>query len=359
VVCLGALVALVAVSVGLAAPRGAGSTRTAKDLTPLTVVLGQYSSRYADLFVARYEGFFKKVGLDVNLQNDGTQALTVLLSGRADVGLFGTPNVMTLRNRGQDIKTIYTTTYGDDSGYVVGASSSYHTSADLGKAGATVALIAIGGQQLGVTQALSGYLVSHGGKALNIISGTSTTGDMNPQVAAGTVDATITTPTQAAPYIQAGKERWVTDLGPNSSIMNSINPNFIPGISVIGFDATLTAKRDAVTRFIAGLRMAERWLSTHSIKTITAVLHNGIEGFNLVDPSLIQYGLQYDKVIWAAKQEGYISNANWTKALPVWTSWKLGWDGSSSFASYANAVDMSYWNAATPMVNKLGPPKQK
>lgn len=352
-----ALVAAVSATAGMSSPQTARGAKSS-NLIPLTISVANYSTRWADLFVARYEGFFKKAGLNLLIENNGTSYATVELSGRADLALSGAAGVPTLNARGQNLKIVYSSTYGDDKGYLVATSSSYHTTADLGKTGASVGIFATGGQQNGVAQALSDYVVAHGGKALSLRAITSTTGDFTPLVVAGTIDTAFIDPATAAPYIQAGKARWLTDAGPDSALMEKLVPPGIAGVDFWAPASVIQQKHDAIARFIAALREAEHWLASHKNATVATVLHNGIENFNFIDPALIQASLQYDRKIWATTAHGFVSNAMWQSSLQAWSTWGLPYKSTDPAASYATNIDMSPWNASTKLLNKLWPQKK-
>jgi ABC-type nitrate/sulfonate/bicarbonate transport system substrate-binding protein len=355
-VVLGAVVVVGATSAASAQPQNAAGPLRTNDLAHLTVSLGSDTSRYADVYVARYEGFFKKAGVDATISNNGTSYATVALAGRADLALSGASGTFPFITQGRNLRVVYATGFGNSSGFAVKTDSPYHTALDLGKGGVTIG-IQQAGLLRGQANGLSNYIVAHGGTAPRLTAATSTSGDFGSLIAGGVIDTSAIDFNTAAPYIQAGKIRWLDDLKPGSPLMEQFLPPGTVGISFWGYADTLASKRDAVVRFITGLRMAERWLATQKDSTIATVLHNSVPSLSQLSLTTITQSLQYDRQVWSLKQEGYISGAAWNQSIPVWSGWNLGYDITGPKYSYPSVVDMSYWNAATKAVNKLYPKK--
>ena len=353
------LIVVLVVAVAMLAAAVSTTARASQraGLQQLTIVIGQYNVLYTNLFVASYEGFFKRAGVNVTIVNGGSNFATTELSGHSDLAICGGSCTFNFASQGKDLREIYATSVGDREGYVVRTDSSYKKAADL--SGASIGSFAIG-QSKGLESALSNYVVSQGGKPLKMVTATTTSGDYGALVAEGALDTALEGPALAAPYIKAGKLRWVSDLTPGSKLMETFFPGKVVGLTVWGPSNVLQSKQTAVTDFIAGMRAADRWMQTHKVSNMTTVLHNGVAGFQQTDPSLISASLQATVPVWNYKHEGYITQAEWTASLATWSGWGLGLDLSDSLFNYKHRVDMSYWNAATPKVNKLiAKPKTK
>lgn len=354
-VVVGSIVALAATS---AASARSDTASKARALPKLSISIGSDTSRYADLYVARYEGFFRKAGIDATISNNGTTYATTLLAGRADLALSGASGTFPFIHQGRPLKIVYATGFGNSSGFIVRTDSPYHTALDLGKGGVTIGIQPVGLLR-GQANALSNYITANGGKAPRLTLASSTSGDFASLVAGGVVDTSAVDFNTAAPYIQAGKVRWIDDLKPGSPLMEKFFPPDVVGISFWGAPDVIQQKHNEIVRFIAGLRMAERWLSTAKDTTIATVLHNSVPTLGQLSIATIQQSLQYDRSVWALKQEGYISAAAWNASIPVWSQWNLGYDITGPTYGYKAVIDMSDWNAATPIVNKLYPKKTK
>lgn len=353
------LLVTVAVTVGgtaTAAPQASAvpkASKTSNGLPTLTVVVGVYVPIYANEFIAEYEGFFRRAGVNVNIVNGGSTLGSVFISGRADIDTSGPSAALSFVARGQDVKVIYANTFGVTEGFVVAANSPVKTSLDMG--GLNYGSFGVG-TALGAANLLNKYLTSHGKSPMNLKTLAAPGGDFDALVASGSIDTTYSSPSTAIPYIQQGKLRWVSDLRPGSKLMQQLIPPSVIGNSYFVTEDTIKSKRDALVRFIAGVRMADRWLARHNDQTVATVLKNAVPGFNVQDYSAVLQGVHYYRPVWGApKQEGYINQASWKSSLSTFANFGLGLDVTQPQYSYANAVDMSLWNAATPIVNKVFP----
>lgn len=349
----GLILAATAAIAVLAAAGSAATTARASQragLQQLTITIGQYNVLYTDLFVASYEGFFRRAGVNVTIANGGSNFATDEISGHSDLAICGGSCTLNFASQGKDLREIYATSLGDREGYVVRTDSAYKKAADL--SGASIGSFAVG-QSKGLETALSNYVVSQGGKPLKMVTATTTSGDYGALVAQGVLDTALESPALAAVYIKAGKLRWVSDLTPGSKLMEKFFPSNVVGLTVWGPSDRLQQKKAAVTDFIAGMRAADRWMQKHKVSSMTTVLHNGVTGFQQEDTSLISTSLQTTQPVWNYKHEGYITQAEWTAALHTWSGWGLNLDLTQPLFNYKHRVDMSYWNSATKIVNKL------
>jgi ABC-type nitrate/sulfonate/bicarbonate transport system substrate-binding protein len=342
---------MIAIPLASAAPK---ATKAQKDLPQLTMVVGVYAAIYANEFIANWEGFFKKAGVQVNIVNGGSQLGPIFISGRSDLDTSGPSAALSFVAQGKPVKVIYANTFGVTEGFVVKADSPVHTALDL--CGHSFGSFGVG-TALGVAVKLNAYCTAHGRPALNLVTLAAPGGDYVGLVAGGTIDTTYGTPSTVIPYIQQGQVRWVSDLAPGSPIMQQLIPPTVVGNSYFVTADTLNAKRDAIVRFIAGVRMADRWMARHSDKTIATVLYNAVPGFNATPLSTLVTTVKYYRPVWGAsrKSEGYIPQSAWAASLAAFGDFGLGLDVSQPQFSYPQAVDMTVWNDATKIVNKLYP----
>ena len=325
-------------------------------LPTLNLGIGQYYSGYTDVFVAEYEGFFKKAGVNVSLTNVGTQLLPYYLAGRVDMMIGGPTSQDAAAVQGKDTRLIYAHEFGQRTGFPVKQDSSAQSAMDL--SGGTCAQFGPG-LSTGACLSLSQYLQAHGGKALNVIALQTATGDYAAPVAGGTVDTASMSQSIAQPYILAGKLRYLKDLAPGSALMAQLVPPYLVGVGTWVLNDTLNAKHDAFVRYIAGLRMAQRWMAAHSDKTIAYLLANAVQGFNQLPLPTVAGAVTQSRFTWSLKQGGYVPASNWTKTFALFQGWGFPVDFTQPVFSYSARVDMAPWNAATKIVNKLYPLKKK
>lgn len=352
---LGVLTAGIAVAVTIAGPASAApqAVQGTKDLPKLTMVIGVYTPIYANEFVAQYEGFFKKAGVNVDIVNGGSQLGPIFISGRADLQTSGPSAALSFVAQGKDVRVIYANTFGVTEGFVVNANSSIHSYADL--AGKSYGSFGVA-TALGAANLLNKYLTTHGKSPMNLKTLAAPGGDFDALVASGVIDTTYSSPSTALPYIAAGKLRWIPDLAPGSKLMQQLIPPTVIGNSYFATEDTIKSNRAAFVAFVAGVRMADRWLARHDDKTVATVLKNAVPGFSTQDFTTVEAGVKYYRPVWgAARQEGYISKASWNSSLDIFANFGLGFDDSQPQYSYSQRVDMTLWNAATKVVNKFAP----
>jgi hypothetical protein len=125
---------------------------------------------------------------------------------------------------------------------------------------------------------------------------------------------------------------------------------------MLAYADNIAQKRDAFIRFIAGLRMADAWLNAQKNLSVAAVLESTGQdqfgGAGILLPQLVT-SIQYNRVTWQPTGGGFISAAAWNTSLKTWSGWQLAQDVTQPLYSYSSRVDMSLWNAATSLVQKL------
>jgi ABC-type nitrate/sulfonate/bicarbonate transport system substrate-binding protein len=344
-------------AIAVVIPASAAARNTASALPQLDVVIGAWTTGgSAAIEIAKYEGFFTKAGVDVNIHNDGTTNVTTFLAGRADAIIAGPTALFPGISQGKDSKVIWTMQYGNRFGFVVPFGSSAQTATDL--AGGTVPT-AGAGFSLGLGQALSNYIVSQGKPALNLTTAISPTGNFMSLVASNQVAAAAQDSAIAQPYLAANQVRYLKDLEPGSPLMLQMYPDTVVGASIIAATSTIAdpAKKAALIKFVAGLRLANEWMDTHTAFEISAVLEStGANGFGGAGITLPQEVLSVNvtRPTWSIKQQGFVSAQAWTDSLKAWSGWNLTTgDDTQPQWNYGNRVDMTLYSAATPIVDAL------
>ncbi len=134
-------------------------------LPNFTISIGSVTAQYADLFIALEEGLFKKAGVNVQITLSGSQYATTVIAGRADLAVSGAVGTLTLAHQGKLMKVVYATGSGSADGFVVNTNSSLQKAMDL--SGKKLAVFQLG-QNRGEGQALSNWIVGHGGEPLDL-----------------------------------------------------------------------------------------------------------------------------------------------------------------------------------------------
>lgn len=327
-----------------------GASAQSKPLPKLTISIGSITVQYADLFVAKTEGFFEKAGVDVDIVLNGGQYATAVLTGQADLGIVGAVGILPLVRQGKAAKVVYSTGFGTANGFVVHGNAPYRKMLDL--SGRKIAVFQLG-QNRGLTQAASNWIVENGGKPLDLAPLATPSGDLSSLVASGIVEGAFVDPQNAAPYIIAGKVKWLDDLNPGSSLMRKFMSADTVGLSVWGDPRRLAEHPEKIARFVAGMRLAERWLSQKSDAEVSAsVFRSGF--FAGVNREQLEFTMPAYRAMWALKSEGYVSKASWDDiSINVWRSFDLGFDPGEAQYNFDNRVDMSFWNGSTEILKEL------
>lgn len=299
----------------------------------------------ADVFVADEKGYFKDLGLDVSIQLKGSTAGTEVAAGHADVTSTGATGSFAPAAEGHPTKVIYELTNGPVTNAIMVGSKSKAKDI-MGLSGAKVAVLGVGTSTYGAAGAYSKYIEAHGGKALQTVPVTSSD-QQTADVVSGVTEASIGQEDIFQPSIAAGQVRVL--LPSSASLVNQLFPPDMVNTAYWTLASTLQKKKAAFTAFATGLREADDWLKTATPQQIDAVLVKS-PLFNSWKPDALLAATKIDQTAFPA-QDGFISEAAWNKSLAVYKTYGLdNVNVDSSTFSYANHVDMSFWNAATPKV---------
>ena len=315
---------------------------------PFHVSLSLISANSADVFIAQEKGYFKQAGVDVQLENQGGTATTNAAAGRVDLTQTGVSAALAPFKAGRPTSIVYEVSGGLlATGVIVKADAPYKSLMDL--SGKSIVVLTAGGAAWGAAQAFSQYIVKQGGQPLQISVATSGAGQVS-SVVSGVVQGSIGTVDIFGADIAAGKLRLL--LQPNSPLAQKILGRNVVNAGYWGLKDVLSQKREAATRFVAGLRKADQWLATASQDDIIAVLMQSPFFKEFTRAQII------DQLKWNApfftKTDGFVNKARWDVSLKAYSQYGLpGIDVNDSIFGYTSIVDMSFWNAADPIVASM------
>jgi ABC-type nitrate/sulfonate/bicarbonate transport system substrate-binding protein len=325
---------------------GSSSPSTAK----VSISIGQYTALYASIFIAQTQGFYKQAGVDVTIQGNGTNYATAMLSNHADLTLSGPTSAFAPAQQGKATRVVAETTRALPGGILVAKDSPIKTLQDL--AGKKFAAFAPGSSSYGFGEAVSSYIQQHGAKkAMDVAVQSSTSGDFGELVASGAADATQENPEGAIPLLNAGKVRWL--VAPGDPLMTTLIPATVVGFSVWTLQDHIDKNETGIARFVAGLRMANKWIAAHSDAQVAQSLSK-VGGFSAIKMPDLVAAVKLDRTNYPT-EDGNISQERWDKdSIPVWKTWKMDLNVEDPTFSWAKIVNMKPWNDSTAIVDKAG-----
>lgn len=319
----------------------------------LTVGIPSPGGSTADFYWALETGIFTKLGLNVTVKTEGSNEEPDLAAGKMVIGQFGTPGMFAAVQAGRKMSVVYNEISGNNNGNItIGAKNTTVTSlTDL--SGATVGVVGANGASYGAAQSYSDYIVKNGGQALKI----DVLADIPTEVAdivKGSITAIIG-PASLQSAIKAGQVKYLLKAGDPQAVQ--IMGSQTDSISFHGLASTLAANKEAVTRFVAAMRISLSQLSTVTPTQIAqAMAKNPTFSPTVLNTSDLADSITNGTIPFLAKNDGYVSEDDWNASLKTFSGWGLNVNGTPlnmtapQFA-YGNTVDMSYWNNATAYVN--------
>lgn len=344
---MSALVALLAAcaSSGSSAPTSASSSGDAP--INLTVGIPAVSTVFTDLYYGIQKGYFNKAGLNLTVENVGSNGPELLAAGK--IGLFvnglGTPLSMTVQ--GKPTTVVFATLGAGDSGAVTVTKKSGITNI-MQLSGQRVAVQGVDGSSYGWGQIYSNYVVQHGGSKFNIVSvGTA------PEIVQGLMAGQY-----AAAVITGGFFSQEVANGTASYLVNPSTPagakyvafagGAYPEAGWFGLKSALPQQKEAVARFLAALGAANTAVHAITAANLGTILHANPD-WAATPAATIALEVSYD-LKFMDPSSGNISPADWTSLLAHLKFWNVsGLDLSSAAVQYGSAVDMSYLNEANSL----------
>ncbi len=329
-----------AAAVGCGAATAPSATSAA--IPTLTVGIPGPGPAYLDVDLAQALGYYQKARVNVNISDAGVVVVTQAAAGQLDLALSGTTALLAPNNEGHHTVDVYAWAIGNPVAAVAVASNSpYHTLMDL--SGQKMLVQGVGTSSYGTAAYFSHYIVTHGGKPLDLVSVTSESA-INNEVIAGVGAATVGPVSYYESEIQAGKMRLLVD--PTSASTRKIFGGVV-GNSIWGLASKVNQNKVAVERFLAAVRAADQYVHTHTAAQVaTALAKSPFEaGYSISSNTAAVQSFE----AFAAPTLGYISKSAWDLSLNEWKLYGLGLNLSSPLFSYSNAVDMAPLNAAAKL----------
>jgi ABC-type nitrate/sulfonate/bicarbonate transport system substrate-binding protein len=336
---------------GSAAGSAGGAPSAVDTSKPLSLTIGipQVNAQFTDAYWAQQKGIWKSLNLNVTISVTGAVETTSLSAGRLVAGVFGTTAAFAPAVAGRPVSIVDCEDTGDSAaGVTVRKPSSYNSLMDL--SGQSVGVVGSAGQGYGTASDFSSYIQAHGGKPLKIVV-ESSLGSLVAATLSGQVAGAIQT-SGFEQAIAAGKAAEI--VSPTDPATKAIVGTQECSTAYWGLKSQLAANSDAITRFIAGMRIARAQLDTQTDAQVAAVLATMPD----FAPSVVSSAALTKEVTEArpffSAAGGFISPATWSASLDAFSHWGLASAGvpvdlKGKPLSYPSIVDMSFWNAATPL----------
>ncbi|HEY1628182.1 MAG TPA: ABC transporter substrate-binding protein [Streptosporangiaceae bacterium] len=306
------------------------------------------SAYAAAILIAQQNGYFKDAGVNVNVEVVGSVLTTTdVAAGRVDLAVTGATSSFPPALQGHATEIVDELV--PDSAFtsiLVPYNSPIKSLMDL--SGKKITVVGVGSATYGAVLAYSNYVTSHGGKPITPVPVTDATAQVS-QVLSGQATAAIGLLDTYASYLGDNKVR-VLNLGVDQASQAALNPSDVVGSVFWGLQTKIGSDSVGVSRFVAGIRRADTWLDHASASQIASVLA-GSPVIPASERASISAQVPYDKPLYSAS-DGYISAADWKTSLSAYASWHLpNINVNDDRLSYANHVNMDFWNKATSLVN--------
>lgn len=304
----------------------------------LTVVLPAIDPSLAQVYVASEEGYFAAENLNVKIVQAGSNVLSEIVSGQADLAEFGTSNALLPIPNGEQTSIIYANTDGSASSFMVGTKTV--TSIPQCK-------------RTGTLSVGSGTYAN----AAEIKIAAHATYDIVPMedfptiaasLVSGGLDCAVGTLGNFAPQIDSGQVHLLVDPRKPATYPAGADPSLIPTGAVFGMKAKLQSERNAIVRFLTAYQKALTYLNTHSAAQIASVLRMSKDFAPESQATLTQEVQANLQLKIYAPYDGELPSAVWPQTLTYFKNGGVNSiDPGSSAYSYSSCVDMSYYDAAT------------
>lgn len=319
----------------------------------ITIADPNPATNTAPTWYAYSTGIWKRLNLNVTIiPGQGSQVPVNIAAGRLLLGNYGTTAAFPPAASGHVTSIVFGLNTGSEDGALFTATNGPVKSwQDL--AGQKVGVVGVGGSSYGAATSWSAYLEKHGLKPVQIVVEPNA-GALIAALSADQIQASVDPPTIFESAIAAGKVKQL--VAADSTLAKSIVGTQEVGNAYFGLKASLAGSRAAVTRFIAGERIALAKIMTLSDAQVAeALAKTSPFAPSVIPQSALANSVALARPFWGI-QDGYISPSAWSDSLQSFKTWGLSTSGQpiqldDSKYSYANMVDMSYWNAATPIVN--------
>jgi ABC-type nitrate/sulfonate/bicarbonate transport system substrate-binding protein len=348
-----AAAALAAVLAACSSTSHSGNTGGGASTAPvdLTVAVSATVSDFAPLYVAVAENYFAQNNVKLNIiPNSLANTLPYLTSGRADLAMYSATIALSAAAQGKATSIVYLTERQPGFALVGGKGT---TSIDQlkGKSSCRYGIPQQGTSGYGVGAALHDALAL---KCDLVITPDPAT--MVAQVASGTMDAGVMLASNAD---QAKSKGGTILIDPRSaSDRATYFTAETPTGAVFGVTDNLKKKRAGVVGFIKAMNQAVQFIDSHTDDQVVADLLKADNTFATTPTATLVTNFASSVRPYICKgligpvlgnKVGYISESAWNTALQTYKIYGIqGFDPNAAVNSYAQRVDMSYYNQATP-----------
>ena len=321
----------------------AGGSQESGDLPKLKVTQSGIATDMLNN-VALGQGFFEKRGVDVEV-NDlaGANTNSLVVAGRADIGIYSVLAPMLLANEGKDAVLIYGNGVGATGGAMV-ARPEIKSLEDLKKLDkCRIASSPPGASSYGYAEL---YMAQHGFKCDHV--GMVDAPTQVAALAAGRVDALVGGYAGYAAAVAEGKGRLIVDTRDPAERQKYLGDDFVDN-AIWGLKSNLDSKRDAVVKYMQALDDARKFINDATPEEVTTALREASPNWRELteEQSLenVKTGLAY---LPPGPPYGIIPEEKWDE----WLHEKYRVLGLPNFEeiapklTYDKVVDMSFLNEA-------------
>jgi ABC-type nitrate/sulfonate/bicarbonate transport system substrate-binding protein len=316
-----------------------GNASQPATMTNMTVATYAVDVGVGMLYIPLQEGFFKQEGLNVTLVPGSASLTSLIVSGRAQLGLIGGASAMNVAAEGQNLQIIAQTAIGYTAASVF-SSKQVNSITQCKRFGS----LEPGSSSYGAAVLWK----KHGNYNYTIVS-FDNDALMESALASGSIDCFSASADGLGPAVQAGVvKELISSLDPKViSELGGASGNAAPDGSLFGLASTLQSHKQNIVAFLKAMNMGYQWIHSHSVAQIAAVLKT--------NPDFKSYSLsnlEANTTIWlktlpTTSPIGYISADTWPHTLSYWANFGLPHiDPSSPDLTYDKRVDMSYLQAA-------------
>lgn len=332
---------------GATASTTGGSGSSCPDGCKLTIVTPNLDPSAAiSVYLADDLGLYKKYGVNVTRINGvAAGSVPLLTSGKADLIDEGSTASFPVQAQGMPISIIYNDIGGGAlGGLAVRADSPYKSVNAL--SGQRVGTVGTDGTQFGFTNLFSGDVKKATGKGFTIVSFTDNTTLIN-SLESGTIAAAGGSQAIFSADLKSGKLRMVANTSIAAQRVALLGSSYTADTAIAGLKSNLTAKHEAVVRFLEALTEANIYLHSHSLAEVAAELQKD-SLFHALPPGQILASITAQQPFYTPYR-GYVSSALWHTTLGLFSRWDIPSIGNvqnNPTYSYSNVVDMSYLTEA-------------
>jgi NMT1/THI5 like len=345
VIGVAALAAAACGSSGGSTGAGSSGSSTSSKVENLTLAIPAALVNFADAYIASEQGYFKQVGLNVTVVDPGTTGTVALLqSGHADLAETATGLVIPAVQQGLGITVVAANGSGGGD-YLVGGPK-VKTLAQLHSLKNCV----IGTQPVGSSAYAWALEFKEKLHLTNCsIAQLATVPVLVSATLSGQESVAVVVNGNVAQLKAGGGNVLVDPTVPGFAKQFQVTPS--PSAITYGLTKHLKSIRPEIVKYLKAEEMAHEAMATYSVpvKKLAAGLQKE-PGFTAVPTDTLVAQFDAAKATLAAKfggPVGYIDKSSWNAELQTLKNYGIaGYAASSAIYSYAQRVDMSYFNAA-------------